>query len=231
MSVGWQEPPEERRCSYVRKDGTRCAKWAMRTSEIQRCHRHGAKAAKGQQHGKFKHGEYSKYMPQRLKERYKEMVEDDKILESLEEVAVCKSRAQDLLERAEEGESGARWKDLKKKFNALKRAQVKKDWPEVNALISDIDQLIEQSTEDYKAWDEAGNWISKAIRIKESERKRLLEEQKMVTVDEVMMLISAVTDSVRKHVEDRKVLGAIQGDLARLTGPSPSRAIEGVSPN
>jgi hypothetical protein len=50
----------------------------------------------------------------------------------------------------------------------------------------------------------------------ESERKRHLEAQEILTAEQARMLFAEIVMAVRRHVTDRQVLAAISADFARL---------------
>ena len=53
-------------------------------------------------------------------------------------------------------------------------------------------------------------------RLVDSERKRLVDMQQLMTTEQAMTLLAAVVDTVRKHVHDRHALAAISQDISRL---------------
>jgi hypothetical protein len=51
----------------------------------------------------------------------------------------------------------------------------------------------------------------------ESERKRLVQLRQMITVEQAMVLLTAVVALVREHVDDQQVLARISDGIRRLT--------------
>lgn len=75
------------------------------------------------------------------------------------------------------------------------RASIDGIWPQLEALIENRRKLVD------------------------TESKRLKDLHAMVSVDRVMLIVSFVADSVKKHVKDRDAMNAIFTDLRRLLKP------------
>ena len=52
----------------------------------------------------------------------------------------------------------------------------------------------------------------------ESERKRLVEMQQMLSTEQAMTLLAAVIDGIKKNVPDRRPVAAIAADIGKLAG-------------
>ena len=50
----------------------------------------------------------------------------------------------------------------------------------------------------------------------ESERRRLVDRQQVLTVERALVLIGAIAGIIKAHVKDRATLAAISADLERL---------------
>lgn len=84
-----------------------------------------------------------------------------------------------------------------------------------------ISFLLSNPNQSEDTWEEIRNLIEQRRKLVESERKRLVELQQVVTADQAMLLIRAVVASVREHVRDPAILRAITEDLARLSVAGP----------
>lgn len=84
-----------------------------------------------------------------------------------------------------------------------------------------ISFLLSGNNQSEDTWEEIRNLIEQRRKLVESERKRLVELQQVVTADQAMLLIRAVVASVREHVRDPAILRAITEDLARLSVAGP----------
>jgi len=88
----------------------------------------------------------------------------------------------------------------------------------LNELVKDLkgDMLPDIST-----WGEIRAVIHDRRSLVESERKRLVEMQQMITGEQAMLLITRLYDVVNRHVRDPLERKAIAADLGRFT-VSPS---------
>jgi hypothetical protein len=182
-----------------------------------RCHLHGGKSLAGWAHPNARTGRYIKTMPARLETRYQASLADPELLVLREEISLVDARVHDLLERVETGESGAIWRALRKELDTLNAT------PDVSetAKLQTVAALIDQGVADYDAWDEVNRWVERRRRLAESERKRLVEAQQIITTEQAMALLGAVVEVIRKHVGDRKTLAAISQDIRRLMAREP----------
>ena len=67
-----------------------------------------------------------------------------------------------------------------------------------------------------EAWPEIYEVIEQRRRLVESEHKRLVETKQMLSVESAMLMVSALTDIIKTHVTDRKLLAAITNDVSKL---------------
>lgn len=130
-----------------------------------------------------------------------------------EEVALLDSRLADVLGRVDSGESGKAWALLKLLFADYRKA---KDGPDKAIALSQIEDTIRDGLDDYAAWEEVRSLVDQRSRIVGSERQRLVQMQQMLSVEQAMTLLTAVADTVRRHVSEPGALAAISADLGRL---------------
>ena len=65
-------------------------------------------------------------------------------------------------------------------------------------------------------WEFLEPLIEQRRRLVESEHKRLHALQAVITAEQLMILLSTVTDVIKTHVQDRQALSAISLELKRL---------------
>lgn len=86
-----------------------------------------------------------------------------------------------------------------------------------------LGELVEQPM-GTEAWAEVRDLVEQRRKLVESERKRMLEIQQMMTVTEAVAFVMAVMDVVKRHVADRSALAAIGNELEGLVRrPDPAR--------
>lgn len=161
----------------------------------------------------FKDGRYSKYLPARLASRFEESCRDERLLELRQDIALLDARIEDVLTKVDTGESGAIWKALCAAHDSIKDAGRRKDNKALARHIIEIGEIIRRGNDDARAWVEVVNLLEQRRKLVESERKRLLETQQSLTIEQALMIASMVVTVVRKHVTDRSKLAAISEEL------------------
>lgn len=186
-----------------------------------RCRMHGGRSLIGAASPQFKTGRYSKHLPARLSARYQEAQNDPQLLALRDEVALIDSRLAELLGRVDTGESAQRWKEAQEAFDELRKARTKGDAKEFAAAMDELERAL-LSGNDYGLWAEIANAVNLRKQLVESERKRLVEMQQMITSERAMVLLTTVVDIIRSHVTDRNTLTAISAEFRKLAVVEPS---------
>lgn len=197
-----------------KRTGQRCKRGATPGMEV--CYIHGGKSLRGIASPSFKHGRYSKAMPSRLLEKFNESQSDPRLLELAEDISLIDARLSDVLVRVDSGESGQLWQKLRATHDAMIKAKNEGDMMIMALKLNDLGQLIERGLGDYAAWAEVVRLLDQRRRFVESERKRMVEMQQMITSERAMVLLAVVVDTVRRHVTDRDTLAAISADIGKL---------------
>lgn len=177
-----------------------------------RCRFHGGKA-----HTKFMRtgmaGRYSKDLPSKLLERYQESVKDPKMLELRDEIAVVESRLGELLQRIDTRESGVAWKKLQELYNDLSIALKTKNTSLATSIMNDMGKIINHGAGEEKNWEEVMKAIRSRKSLVESERRRLVEMNQMITAEQAMTLIGFVISTIKTYVKDVEALANISREF------------------
>ncbi len=208
-----------KKCGAKTKSGKPCVKSPM---ENGRCYWHGGPTPSGVASPNFKHGRYSKYIPERLSERYHESINDPEILALKMDISLVDARLDDLLSRVDTGESGALWKTAHSAFIDFRSANASGDQDKMTVALTELNRILNLGVQDYKAWDEIGTMLEQRRKLVESERKRLLDMEMVITVERQMILLAGVVSIIKDNVTDRKILSAISADIRKLV---PTEAI------
>jgi hypothetical protein len=214
-----------KRCGAKTRSGKTCCKFPVAGRE--RCRLHGGATPVGVASPHFKTGRHSKYIPERLAERYQEALADGELLALREEIALVDARLADLLGRVDTGESGLFWRQARAALNGYNKAVAEKKDVEAATYLFELRQIIDKGIEDYSAWAEVHAVLEQRRRLVESETKRLSQMQQFITAEKAMALIASLTDIIKRHVTDRAALAGISADLIRLTAEGSSRVVDG----
>ncbi len=191
-----------------------------------RCYLHGGKSLAGQASPRFRTGRYSKYLPARLQDRYQTAVEDRELLAMREDIALLDARIGELVERIDTRESGAAWMAAHtalslyfQNYQSRRPEAVEK----AAQALTDLDEAITRGLSDYQNWAEINATLEQRRKLVESERKRLVEMQQVITAERAVLLFSAFVDIIKRNVTDRSQLTAITRELGELLN-SPEHA-------
>jgi hypothetical protein len=205
--------------------GGPCPRPAMKGRTV--CYHHGGKTPRGLASPQTTHGRYSRHLPTRMAARYQEAQADPELLVLRDEIALLDSRLSDILSRVDTGESGALWSELTKSWEAFSLARSAGNVPKMTELLAHHEALLTRGRADYAAWAEIGSLLDRRARFVESERRRYVEMQQMVSVEQAMLFLGAVTDAIRRHVSDRDTLSALGRELEHLADAQPRAALTG----
>lgn len=217
------------KCGAKNRQGEPCQRWAL--AGRTRCGLHGGKSLAGPSCPHFRTGKYSRYVPERLRERYETAQDDVELLSLRDELALVDARLADLLSRVDSGESGQRWTDLKKAYRAFTVAKRSEDVARMHTALARVEHLIESAVDDYQAWTEIAELLEQRRRLAESEQKRLVALQQMITATEAMAIVHRVVDIVSRHVRDRQAMSAIVVEMQALAEQSHGRPVYGEAPD
>lgn len=197
-----------------KRTGKRCGANAVKGRTV--CYHHGGRTPRGADLPQTKTGRWSKDLPTRLAAKYHEALKDAKLLELRDELAIIDARLSDLLAGMDTGEAGAIWAALRKARKDFEDPAKRMD------ALKEILVLIERGAEAWQQWEDVFRTIERRARIAESERRRLVEAQQMISAEQVNVLIAAVSSVIRQHVNDRDALRRISADIGGLLSAGPS---------
>ena len=181
-----------------------------------KCHYHGGSSPRGIASSRFKTGRYSKYIPNRMAAAYDATLQDKKILEMHEDVALIESRVTDLLSRVDTGEAGRLWRLASTLFNQLQRAYTSQDGEAIVRINEELGAVLKQGRSDYHAWDEVGRALDQKRRTIDSEQKRQVQEKQLVPIAELGLIVRALAGAVALYVTDVGILRAVNDEWTRI---------------
>lgn len=197
--------------------GERCKQPAVAGST--KCRFHGGLTPRGVASPHFVHGRRSKYLPSRLMEHYQEALDDPRLLELRDDIALLDARLAELIGRVsgDVDVGPVRWRELQNLFKAYNAAIQAGKTEDVEAIYAAMFALINKAVSDYAVWDTIQEAIQQRRRLVESERQRLVQMQQMVTAEQAVSAMTALVSAVRANVRDSVVLANIQTEYERLT--------------
>lgn len=200
-------------CGAKTRNGGKCKQRAMANG---RCYLHGGKSLSGIASPKFKTGRYSKYLPAQLQDRYQEAVSDPDILSLNEDVALLRSLVFKHLESMSTGDTHPSWKLAYSALQKLKKAIATGDGVYLSSAMEEMEAVITPNYRAAVAEDKVTGYIDQLGRIADKERRLLIDRQQVITVERMMLMITAIAAIVKQHVDDRNTLRDIQTDIQGL---------------
>lgn len=197
-----------------KRSGVQCRKAA--TPGSTKCHMHGGKSLGGMASPTFKTGRHSKFLPERLAGKYQEALADPRLLELRSEIALVDTRLAELLGHLDSGESADRWQAVHDAYADLQDATARADKDAFKQAMAAMGEALADGAADHDIWVEIVGLTEQRRKLVESERKRLVEMHQMITSERAMILLAAVTDTIRKHVQDRETLSLISHEIRQL---------------
>ena len=169
---------------------------------------------------------YRKYVPKHLLKRFLESEQDPRKLSLDADIDLVTARVTELMQRLNAKQSGLAWKMVSKAHDTLRSAMAGGD---PNAMVLGVKMLgdaIRQS--DYPAWEELVNMILHRKTLVESERKRLVEQAEVISLQEVMALVASIQDIIHRTVTDYQVRMRLAAEFRRLVSPDFVSAMEPI---
>lgn len=180
-----------------------------------RCRLHGGATPRGSVYPQFKDGRYSKALPERLAARYAAAEADPELLNLRSEIALVESLSTDALTSLDTGGAFTVFADLRRDWQQLLRLQANGKTAEAGVVLKQIGEGIERGASAGQTLDALTRLIDQRRKLVESEQKRLVAMQQILTTEQAMTFVGVVMGAVKAHVTDAKQLSAISRDIER----------------
>lgn len=201
-------------CGAKTRAGAPCHRFPIKGAK--RCKKHGGTQPVGVASPNYKHGRYSQAMPKRLNDTYERVRADKDFLNLSEQFYLLETRLQDTMKRADLGEAGALWLELGKQWRAFKTARTSGDVPGMQLAIDTIDQLVSRGTGEAAAWQEMFGIIERQRKVVETEQKRRVAMQAMVTTERMNLILDRLVGVIDTHVHEPKARQAMAAAIRQL---------------
>lgn len=197
--------------------GRQCLALAKVSDGKDKCTKHGGRSRSGIASPSFKTGRYSKQLPVRMLEQFEEMRADPELLNLRDDIALVEARIADLLTRVDTFEAGTWWKRARKAYDDLIVQMRQGNNDAVAACLNDLNRFIGAGGQDYAVWDEIMRLEEQKRKLTDSERRRLVDMQYMVTAQQAWSVIIDLMNSVTTNVSDPVARERINADFVRRT--------------
>lgn len=184
-------------------------------AEGDRCRVHGGPSQRmtGIQAPALKTGLYSRDLPTRLAAQHATAMADPDLLAMRSGIALLEVRLGELLTRVDIGGGEAQLRKVDSEFKALTEARDKVDaaiavrntdkmaeaLAELSVCVNKVRDAIEQARQDYGIWHDVQDVLENQRRLKDSERKRLVDMQVMMAPDRAALFVGALEGILKKN--------------------------------
>jgi hypothetical protein len=179
---------------------------------------HGGKSLIGPAQPQFKDGRYSKLLPRGLAQKYVNALGDPEWLALKDEIALNEARLGDALEKLGDYETPALLDKLDTEYGRLKNAIKAGSASDVTVAMHALDDLFTKRAALAGLWREVDDLIEQRRRLSDTERRRLVDMEQVLTTQQALVLVSALIGIIKEHVTDRKILAAISTDIVAIIG-------------
>jgi len=175
---------------------------------------HGGLTPRGMASVHTTHGRYSKDLPTRLAGRYQQAMADPQLGMLHSEIALLVTRIGGLVSQLDTGQYGGDlWQELTTAYQAARHA---KDGTSMAAALNDLGEIIKLGSNEHVIWDEIIKVVEQLRKLTDSERKRQMDLEQVITAERAMLLVSAISGVIKEHVTDKHQLAAISADIGAL---------------
>lgn len=213
------ETNEERTiCGFVTATGDQC----MRRPNDQTgyCFQHSDTALIGST-SSDRRNRYELSIPRTLLDLTKGFAEED-FYGLRDEIEVLDLRTRDLLERLPEDTLLSYLEEIVEKMRLLDsmlelaESSSGSTRSAIEQTFEELRTLVESAADDRRTWRDILDVIEQRRKLVESERKRAVEAQQIITQRQAAVLLQNILDIINRHVTNRTAKASIAADLSKL---------------
>jgi len=193
----------------------------IKTSAKQRCKKHGGTQLTGIASPSYINGSScNKYrdLPSRIAGQYLKAQNDPDLLSARSDIALCDARLTDLIRRVDAGGGSAIWAALRKIDDAMKEALQADDKVVFQKCLVSMSTTIKRGAADYAVWADIMDTIERRRKLSETEHKRLVAMQQMITGEQALVMVGIITGMIKtgaeKHINDKRDRQAFLSEMA-----------------
>jgi hypothetical protein len=228
--VRGSEQPLEGRCGSKLRgtDPARyCTKYPL--TGRTRCDLHGGNTPAGLDSPNLKTARWSKRLPAQLAARYDELVADAEIINLGQDIGLLDVRLGQLLERLETAESEIGWQRARETFASLRAGLTSGNSDQIRESMRAMNELFTSNVGLDHTWRDVREALQERRLLVESERRRLVDMHQMVTVEEVLLLVTRIGSIITRNVDDADDRRRIGAEIQALLGPGGQRAAQALA--
>jgi hypothetical protein len=215
------------RCKMIKTDGNRCRNPVRTGWNV--CPFHGAGRELKPGGKPPTTGRFSKHLPTRFLEEYEAQLNDPEYLTLTNEMALVDSRVAELLTMLDGADTRVAWAKIRGvayQLSVMSAMPANTTIEEFKAAIDTQKQALYEAiairTQDHELWDSIKDMVEQRRKLADTERRRILDARKYLTLTEANAMLAFVVDAVMKNVSSGKERLAIAEQFKKLNSGSVS---------
>jgi len=223
---------------YCHANGNTCGRFPAKGRTT--CKAHGGGAKVGSDSPSYKGKNFSRHMPKRLGQLFDEAMLDPDFLNQRRRIAQMSARCEELWVRISAEERAANWAEAKKVWSAMwaanaaysvaskagDAAEVSRQAGVMADTKAELETMLGVGAGEQFAWEEFRKALDTTRRLIESERRREVESQQVISMSLVTMLVDRLADIVRRNVTNKAELRTISVEFTRELGQQVGTQID-----
>ena len=205
-------------CAATNKTtGQPCKAFAVTGSHV--CFHHGGASLKGIEAPLTKTGRYSKHVPTRILGNFMSAIADVNLIGLKDDIALLESRELDLLSQTQRGESEALWRRMRAQHEIIFSYMFGPDAASEDAgrkifeAVQEMQQLTSAGISDWETWNEISEVMAIKQRMIEAERRHELQQQEVITVQQVALTFGKFIDVIQRNVTNSRELAKVMQEI------------------
>lgn len=182
-----------------------CRKFPLNGNIAGLCSICDKRSNRGVNHPNYKDGRSSKYIPQKIQSRLDDLEEsrnEGDFLSLKKQIKLWEVRISQLTEKLDGGDSFEGWKAVKKAHLELRSALLSGDQASVKTAMQNLSSAIKEGESENAVWDELRKAQLHLEKLLSSERKKMVEDKYMMSIDEVFILLGMIGGAIRDKIKD-----------------------------
>lgn len=145
-------------------------------------------------------GRHQRTLPVSFLRRYEEAMNDPNLIELRSEISLLDVRIHELIEHVKEGENTRFWTELHTVWTKFMHAIRTNDTQKQNELLLILNQIVINGASEREAWQDITSLVEKRRKLVETETRRLVQANQMITVEQAMYLLTLTIGALQEAV-------------------------------
>lgn len=179
-----------------------CNNRAVTSRGMHVCRKHGGTAKTGAAHPLFKHGLYSRHLPDRYLASALAHYNNPARHRLKKQIALLEAREDELFQKMSAGEHGDVWKRANEAAKEMRAAIKRGSLEDAERGMKTLTAALKDGRADQKVWGELSDLWEQKRKLVDTESRIDYRESVAMSLDQAMTLVGAVIATAREIIED-----------------------------